>query len=490
MRTFLHPSNYIAPEGFEYREYQKYGIEYLVKSGNVLIGDQPGVGKTMQVIGYINFLNQIENAKILIICPASIRCVWIDELQKWMVGDYKLTVYTGSGRKGSKTHEEEFGTGKGSSIHLMSYNLAIASRMRARVLGKPPRRSDRWSLLVCDESHEMRNMKAKSTNTILFSNNMVYYGLVSRKIICLSGTPMPNRPIELFPTCAGLRPDIFGKSKHEFGLTYCAGRKDTWGWVYNGASNLEELHNHLSKFMIRRLKDDVVDELPPKIYQTIVIEPDKKVSRLIHMHSKLIEKAGINIDPYLTDPYLEDSQYEELVEGGISEELEEAELKFEELAKIRKAFGLEKVSFAADFISDVLEGGEQKVVVFVHHKEVLNALSKILSKYKSVSIKGGDTDKQRRASIDQFMTDEDTRIFFGTKAASVGITLVSASRVIMVEMDWVPANMEQEIDRVHRVGQRRPVLAQFLVYRGALETRIVRTLSRKSKIINKVIDNI
>ena len=244
-----------APPGLEFRPFQRAGIEYSLYRQNTLIADEMGLGKTIQAIG---FCNVVRPQSILILCPASLKLNWIREWNKWTTTGIQATLTR-------------------SACWVLNYDVLQKNHAHTKnVL---------WDVLIIDEAHYLKNPKANRTREVFggYSFTKVVKGCKSRlprvrpikarRVLALTGTPIENKPIEFFPLLNYLDPQTFDDGV-KFGIRYCAGRRSFDGWDFTGASNLVELQEKVrSTVMIRRLKAQVLKELPAKVRQ--VIEVDK-----------------------------------------------------------------------------------------------------------------------------------------------------------------------------------------------------------------------
>ena len=238
-----------------------------------------------------------------------------------------------------------------------------------------------------------------------------------------------------------------------------------FGWDFNGASNLDELQEILrSKFMVRRLKKDVLKELPAKVRQVLVLEGGDKIR-------ELLEKEKKAYDDYAQS--LKDGEFESPA--------------FADMSKVRKEVAIAKIPFILDHVREALEELE-KLVLFVYHHEVVDALKAALGN-SCVTIDGRTKNEDRQAAVDRFQSDPTCKVFVGTiRAAGVGITLTAASNVIFGELDWVPGNITQSEDRCHRIGQTDTVFVRHLVLEGSLDERMAQIIVEKQEVIDKALD--
>lgn len=427
------------PSGFSYLPYQIAGIEFLKEHKKVLLADEPGSGKTLMSIGLINECPDVWNA--LILCPASLRLNWEQEISKFLIDDI----------------------GK---IEVVSYDSAWREQNFSRLS------SENWDLIVMDEAQYVKDRKSK--------RSMAAQSLATSvpRVVLLTGTPVDNNPSDIFPLLNILNPKMFNDFL-SFARRYCgAFLQEVWVkgrqkkvWNTSGSSNEEELQDILrSTLMIRRLKKDVLPQLPKKIRQIIEIENTEKAV-------KAEDKAW--------EAVCEELGYNEAVKS-----LEEGVgVAFNEMAGIRKNVALAKVPYVLDFAENLLKSID-KLIIFAHHKDVVSALMEGLKDYSPVKLVGGMSDKDKNKSVEKFQNDPSVRIFVGNiRAAGVGLTLTASSTVIFAEIVSVPAQMSQAEDRAARIGSTaNSVLIYHLVLQGSLDVHFVKRLVEKQKTADKILD--
>ena len=460
--------NIPSPEGLNYLDYQKAGIEFANRKDNVLIGDEMGLGKTIQAIGLCNLNEKIKN--ILIICPASLRINWKNEFQKWDVFNREVEIAN------SKFPD--------SNVVVINYDILkkYHKELRKRV----------WDIMIVDESHYLKNYKAKRTHEVLGKYDKEASKRINpipaKKKVFLTGTPILNRPVELWTILNAIDSEGLGKSWVGYVTRYCDAFQNQYGWDVSGASNLEELQTKLrTSIMIRRLKKDVLKELPAKRRQVIVLPPNGSgsiVQKEKDAYDKLQEKLHqLKIAVELAKANDDENSYTEAIEKL----RQENSIAFTEIAKIRHETAVAKIPFIIQYLHDSLESTD-KVVVFAHHKDVINAIKEEFSDC-SVSLTGGDKLENRQKAVDDFQNDKNVKIFIGSiKAAGVGITLTAASMVVFAELDWVPGNVTQAEDRLHRIGQEEKVNVYHLVFDDSLDAKMAKTIVEKQNIIDAALD--
>ncbi len=455
-----------SPEGKSYFPYQQAGIRFALNNQSVFIGDEMGLGKTVQAIGVIN----AESPKtVLIVCPSSLKINWRKELERWLITPYRIHILQG---------KDQFPTLP--EIVIMNYD--ILAKFQKQIRGVE------WELLIADEAHYMKNPKAKRTISLLGKGKEVSPLKAKRKIL-LTGTPITNRPIEIFPLVSYLWPSVFNNLFH-FAKRYCDAKQDGYGWDFTGASNLEELQNLLrSSGMIRRLKNDVLKELPPKTRQVVAL-PSESVGAIISKEGELLKSQEKEIRRLQIAMKAAKAQKDEGAYRNAVQSLRQAySVAFTEMAAVRKELAIAKIPFVIEYVESMVEDGE-KVVVMAHHREVVDKLQNHFG-LKAVKLYGGMSEAEKSNSVDRFQQDPSCMVFIGSiHAAGVGITLTAAQKMLFAELDWTPANMLQAEDRIHRIGQQGNALIQQLVFDGSLDAKMAETLVRKMGIIEKALDKI
>jgi len=453
-----------VPEGRSLFPYQRAGVEFAVHRSAVLIGDEMGLGKTVQAIALINVFKP---ETVLIICPATLKINWQKECNRWLTDVRRVHVL----RSGDTFPTQP-------DIVVMNYDIA------ARY--KDDLRRVTWGLLICDEAHYMKNEKAQRTQAILGKGKKVS-GLKADKKVFLTGTPITNRPVELWPLVHYLFPLQF-PDFWPFAKRYCDAYQNGYGWDFSGASDLENLQKSLrSAGMLRRLKSQVLSELPEKMRQVICL-PSDSVSRLIRQENEHAQELNLRVKSIKQEARrMKAAGNTEGYKDAVKQLRQAYGVAFDEMAAIRKELAIAKIPYVIEHLTDIVESGE-KVVVMAHHRQVIDELQNHFG-LQAVKLYGGMSDTDKENSVSRFQTDDTCRLFIGSiRAAGVGITLTAASNVVFAELDWTPANMMQAEDRCHRIGQTESVLVQHLVFDGSLDAKMAETLVSKMEIIGAALD--
>ena len=440
-----------APEGFEARGYQRAGLAYMMEKDNILLADDMGLGKTIQIIGVLNADESINKA--LIVCPASLKLNWERELGKWLTRDLKVEVVNGAQTPS-----------KDANIYVINYDILTRHEDWIRGTDLKP---VEWDFLACDEAHYLKNPTAKRTKVIIGDYKNRTRGVLARRKVMATGTPIPNRVREGFTLFNYLRPDLFPTFK-SFAHRYCFVGQTEWGANFDGATNTDELQHILrSNFMIRRTKDQVLTELPGKVRQTI---PLNGFAALVAKEAEILGKMGFDYDCEDWGYALKSSPY------------------FEELAIVRHMLALAKAPSVAKYVEDLLQT-QDKVIVMGYHKDVVEVIERKLEKYGVTKVVGGMSSQAKQDAVDEFQNG-DARVFVGNiNAAGVGFTLTASDQVVFAELDWTPGNMEQAEDRANRMGQTNLVDVHYVVAAGSMDQKLAGTLDYKRENITAVLDD-
>lgn len=412
-----------APVGRIYLPFQLAGIAAMLGRNLNLLADEMGLGKTIQAIGYVNVKAEIKT--ICVICPASLKINWRLEIGKWSV------------RKDVKWFVTNY-----ESLHKVV--------------------EWQYDLVICDEAHYIKNPDAKRTK---FARELLK---LARYRMLITGTPLVNRPDEGFSLLNALDP-VEWSDQWQYRQRYCNAHIETIYvggerrevWDYSGASNLEEFQARLrSTCMVRRMKADVLAELPPKQHQIVLLD-DRSM-----LQNELDRLGGRAVT---------------------AQELDKADVMFEEYAQIRHETALMKVPLVLSRVREIMEE-ERKVVIMAHHTDVIEAIVAGLGSKNPVFVTGNCSLENRNKAVLAFQNDPQTRVFVGSTAAGVGLTLTAARTVVFAELQHSPAMMMQMIDRLHRIGQRDSVLALYLVLNGSIDANIAQRLVEKMQVLEQALN--
>ena len=425
--------------------YQLRSIEQIEAfHGRCLLADEMGLGKTLTCLWW--WEQHPEAHPGLVVCPASAKYIWEHEaLNNLDVRPYVI--------EGEKPKPLEL---VGSRPQLIIVNYDVLHHWME------PLQEFGFRSLFIDECHYCKNTSTIRTKAI----RILAKGI--QNVIAVSGTPLMNRPIELFSILQMIRPSIF-RSRLAYAHEYCKPRWTPWGWKYDGACRIPELNDLLKQIcMVRHLKKDVLSELPEKVRRVLPLAlPDKAEYR--EASESFLSWMGKKNPARL-----------------LSAERAEALVRLGELKRLSAKLKLRTV---VDWANEWLKSyPDEKLVLFAIHRKMIEALARRIQ-VKSVTIDGSVSGRRRKATVDQFQQDRATRLCIGNiQAAGVSITLTASSTVAFCELDWVPANMMQAEDRIHRIGQTKPSWIWWLVAAGTIEEDLCKILERKQQVVSGVLD--
>jgi SNF2 family DNA or RNA helicase len=430
--------------------FQRRGVEHIEKcKGRALICDQMGLGKSAQSLAWAAI--RPHTRPVVVVCPASIKWQWAGEWKKFS----GLDSYICQGMKPRR------GVLK-AQIVILNYDI-LAAWLPILLRLQP-------KILIIDEAHFVKNKGAKRTKACReLAHNTPH-------VIGLSGTPIEGRPAEFFPILNMVRPDEF-PSFWKYAFEFCAPRKNPWGrgYDFSGSSNLDTLHQRLKKIMVRRMKEDVLTQLPPKRRTVVPVKID---------NAKEYREAEENFLSWLKEKKGNDALRRAMKAQAV--------VKMGNLKMLAAEGKLER---AIEWINEWLESTDEKLIVFAIHKKILQRLREAFP--KGLLIDGSVSNKRKRGQVvsdrqsivNRFQKDPKRRLLFGQlRAAGIGLNLTAASHVLKLELHWTPGVHDQAEDRCHRIGQKKQVNVYYLVGRGTIEERILSVLESKSKITKRILD--
>jgi SWI/SNF-related matrix-associated actin-dependent regulator 1 of chromatin subfamily A len=412
--------------------YQIDGARFLAQKSRALLADEMGLGKSAQAIAACD---ELKAATVMVVCPASVVENWKREINRFKKGRWDSIV--------------------------VSYD-------RARRLDEDFHNLD---VLVLDEAHYLKTRTAKRTKAIFGDKCDGKGGLVERAkhVFCLTGTPTPNNPSELWPMLRAVMPDAITAENSKpasywgFVSQYCYTRDNGFGVEIVKGKNLDKLKERIAPFVLRRKKTEVLKDLPPITFDELPLTSADALKALKGYDTEIarirqaLEKKGVD---------------------GLTEVAAH-------VASLRRVIGLSKVGLVVDWVGEWLEAGGKKLVLFAYHRDVIAQLQNAFGPL-AVSVTGSTHSEDRQRCVDEFQEGH-ASIFTGQiTAAGTGITLTAASDLLFVESSWVPAENEQAAMRIHRIGQKNACLVRFATLAGSLDEDIQRACMRKAADIAKL----
>lgn len=473
----------------ELRPFQRAGVEFAYKNGNILIGDEMGTGKSIQAIAAAHSMLAYP---ALIICPASLKYNWKREIEM-TIPNATISVY----EKGDPDLTKEW----------LIINYEMITKKKALL------ESRKWGILICDEAHKIKSSKAAMTKTVRALTSPLKAAdadgrenfvldengnkiIPCERVLLLTGTPIMNRPDELITLLQVLgKMNTHFKNRESFEYRYCKMQTKNFNGkkvkISTGTQNLDELHGHLRNgIMIRRLKKDVLKELPP---MTRVVVPCKIDNRAEY------EEAELDIVQYVEKVARDDRRFLESIKDLPEEEREQQRREYaknkafsaaraEVLVKInhlRQIAAKGKLAQIKAWVHDFLES-EEKLLIFAFYKDVVDVFG---DEFHAPKIYGETATKKRDEYVQAFQNDPAANMLvLNMDSGGVGLTLTAASNSIFAELNWNPARITQAEARISRMGQTMPQTIYYFLDMDTIDGFMWDLVKSKQNIIDQAID--
>lgn len=435
-----------------------------IEHGHAILAMEMGLGKTATAISHAR---KHLTASMLVVVPAGLRINWSREFAQFWPGHPALEIVQSTTQRIGQ-----------SPIIVVNYDLlaypGILNQLRTR----------QWQLLVCDESQMANNLEAKRGSAVIGPD-----GLWKRagQIICLSGTPAPNHVGELHGWFTVLAPQLLRannarrwpdvRSYYAFLTRYSHFKITKYGVQVIKSRHAQEFRLRFGPLILRQKKADVLKDLPPLRIGSVVLEPDDldgMAALAKHPDYAALALALENLNMDAPDAY-----------SRLSHALQSTYL-----ATLRRLIAVHKIVPIAQLVREELVGGDNKLVIFAHHRELLEGLKALLGVYGfyPAMIHGGIPHKERQKQVDHFQNHQRCRVFLGQlDAAGVGYNLTAASDVLLAECSWTPSKNLQAINRVSRIGQQNACLARFVSLAGSVDEIVMQVQARKLAALNSLL---
>lgn len=418
--------------------YQLDGANFLASRRRAMLADEPGLGKTAQAIHAANLVGA---DPVLVVHPASVRSSWLRDIATF---------------------------GAGQRFVLQSYDKAARDWQQYE---------GPWGAIILDEAHRLKSPSAKRTAAIYGLGGFRGLLPLAGHVWALTGTPAPNNPAELHTHMASLFPESLRMASNPartydrdgFMHRYCILRDTTFGLRVVGSKNLDDLRDRLKPHLIRRLKKDVLTDLPEIRHEPLLFDAPEALAALKEI------------------PGDEVATIREVLKDGDAAALSSMTA---EMTSLRRITALAKAPIVAEWVREFLADTDRKIVIFAHHREAVDVLLKQLRHISGKDVRipmitGGTTPAHRAQAIERFQNDPKHRVFIGQiQAAGEGITLTAASDLIFLEQSWVPSENAQAAMRIHRIGQKRGCMARYATLAGSVDEAVQRVLARKTEMLS------
>ncbi len=426
------------------KPFQEEGVQGIWSFyGRCLLADDMGLGKTIQALTWIDRIPS--RRPVVIVCPSSVKYNWQAEASLHL----NMRTEVLDGRRPARRLPGE----------IVIINYQILQNWLPLLLKAEPR------VVVLDEIHFIKNLRSQRTLAALrLCEN-------ADSVLGLSGTPLTNRPVELWPVLRAIKPSLF-PSFEKFAWEYCKPHfHPRYGWRFDGATKTKKLRRILKKYvMIRRRKKDVLTQLPNKTRRYISFKMAPKQER----EYRYAEEDFL--------AWLEERHANKVKKASKAKEL--AQIGY----LLRLAVRI-KLPWTLKWLDDFFEGhpGEQ-LVAFSMHRFVIDAVKEHFGN-RCVVVDGRVTGRKREESIRLFRSNPKKVLFMGQwQAAGIGINLVNAAYGVGLDLPWTPADLMQGEDRIHRMGQKYNTLFTYLILMGTIEEKLMAIQRTKRKVLNAVLD--
>ena len=456
-KDFFEGINKLSIENAEYpklnatlRDYQKYGYKWLKyltdNSLGACLADDMGLGKTLQAIALLSKVHEEKKKKSMVIMPKSLIYNWENEIKRFSP-KLKVGVYYGINR--------DFSLLKKVDIILTTYGT-IRNDIENLL-------EQKFDLLVLDESQNIKNINSQTTKAVLL--------LDAKKRVALSGTPIENNLLELYSLFRFLNPEMFG-SVQEFTNDYIVPIQK-----YSDTSTIEELRKKIYPFLLRRVKKEVLADLPDKIEKLVYVDMNDEHRRFYEERRKyyysLLEKntsSQGNFDKFFVLQAINELRH--IVSSP--------ELESKKIISSKKEVLIENVIEAIE--------NNHKVLVFVNYLSSIESICDSLKENKIKYLKMTGQTKDRQNLVDKFQNDSRYKVFVMTlKTGGVGLNLVSADTIFIYDPWWNTTVENQAIDRAYRLGQDKTVFAYKMIMRNTIEEKILKLQEIKNKLLDDLI---
>ena len=477
------------PERVESRmmPFQREGVRFaLRRGGRALIGDEMGLGKTVQALAVA--AAYASEWPALIVAPSSLREAWADALGEWLGIRGSRVLLATTAREG-----EAIAPGPCAPHDFVIVSYGLVGKLRARLTAA------RFGLVILDESHYVKDGKAQRTR------DTVPLAAGAPHCLLLSGTPALARPKELLKQLDAVLPSA-RLTLRSFGERYCVpDRHSRFGGPFDGASNLEELNRVLvASAMVRRLKRDVLTQLPPKRRQQVFLTLNAAEKKQLAVLAKQLgaARAALAADErhFIASGgaagrafgSTSSSAAAAAAGGGAFGDATSA-LSGDERRAVMHAYqhtAALKVRAVQGYVEELLENGD-KFLIFAHHREMLDGISFSLNRARVpfIRIDGSVPAQRRQGLVNDFQQRGDVRAaVLSIAAAGTGLTLTAASVVVFAELSWTPGQVVQAEDRAHRIGQPCSVNVYYLHVRGSVDDLIWSALASKLDAVGQAVD--
>jgi SNF2 family DNA or RNA helicase len=449
--------------------YQKAGAKFLYLAGNAILGDDVGLGKTIQSLAVSE---ASASNKVLIFCPSVLKYQWQNEIIKFLGSELttngsdmpkRMYEYVQVIDGSPKDRAKQWGDPFPFRYYITNYELLLRDLEYMKLT--------QWDMVIADEATRMSNARSQTAKLIK--------QIPSRRRLALTGTPVSNKPDDIWSIADFIQPGAFGNYYNfmeRYSVMVSNGQyNETWGY-----KNLEELAERLKPIMIRRTKEQVLPELPEKITTDVPFKLTKKEKEL---YDKIRKELLFDI----TNGELDKIENPTTIQLAIVKML-----RLRQLCDSMELLGEGKDSSKLEVLRELVKEWEgRKIIVFTEFSQMADVLEREFQPLQPLKITGGVSDNQKRQEIvDTFNSDPNHRLLVMTSAGQFGLNIQAASVVVHYDQPWSLAKVKQRVGRAHRMGQKQSVLEYNLLAKGSVDMYIRRVLFNKQVMSHQILNDV
>ncbi|MFP3912776.1 MAG: DEAD/DEAH box helicase, partial [Desulfobacteraceae bacterium] len=445
--------------------FQEQGVLHLGFGGRVMLADDMGLGKTVQAIAATVLLKQLRDIqKVLIISPASLKHQWAREIDRFS----SLSVQVIQGNRAARRAQYQ----TSQFFNIMNYELLLYD--------EPEISQHTFDLVILDEAQRIKNWRTKTADRVK--------RLKSTYAFVLTGTPMENRLDELYSVFQFIDPTILGPLWRFNQRYYEVQRRPSGSYKVLGYKNLDELRQRIRPYVLRRVRDEVLLDLPERIDSNFFVEmTDPQWDAYLEYEHRVARLMAVAKRRPLTP------EEHQILLGSLIKmrlicnalALHEPDIQPREREKTAP-----KLRELREIVSEEIMGNGHKAIFFSQWSKMLAFVEPVLDKLGTgyTKLTGNVPTQKRGALVERFFEDPECKVFLSTDAGGVGLNLQAATMVVNLDLPWNPAVLEQRIGRAHRHGQSKPVHVVNLIAKGTIEERMLDTLAAKRAIFDAALN--
>lgn len=445
-------------KGFVYtpRDYQLEALAYGIEKGNIINGDDVGLGKTFESIMYAETTNSFP---CLVVVPASVKYNWKEKWEEITGNKREIAVIESKETRKRKNNWN-------ADVVVINYDIIGKKQGKGATVRFPQLADIDWKMQIYDEAHFLKNASSQRgavAKTLTRKDSIIQL---------LTGTATMSRPAELWNLLVLIKRDhLIAKHWQQFTTRYCGGYRGKFGWVADGATNTLELNERLRKTCyIRREKRDVLDELP---------DITKEILKTPITNKRDIDRATTDFIQYVKDTLGDEA----------ADRAMEAE-HLVALGTLRRLAIEGKIKAIEQYLKDWRTAGKGKLLIFGIHREGLEYLA---DKFKCPLIAGGVTSKKKQEIVKAWQESDEDFLFANMASAGTGVDGLQnvCSNMLILELPWKPSDLVQVIGRLERSGQKNAVNVTYMLSDENIDVEMWAMLEDKELVteaVNKGID--